>query len=78
MTTPIGPREVAAMLGISRQRLTQLRSDHADFPAPWVTLGTGAIWRDSDVSAWADAHGRKVEPHDIVPSEEWAAVRVRR
>lgn len=71
MTTPIGPREVAAMLSISRQRLTQLRGDHADFPAPWVMLGTGAIWRDSDVSAWAKAHGRKVEPHNVVPNKEW-------
>lgn len=73
MTTPIGPREVAAMLGVTRQRLTQLRSDHKDFPAPWVSLGTGAIWRDADVVAWAKAHGRKPEPHGVVESPPWSS-----
>lgn len=71
MTTPIGPREVATMLSVSRQRLTQLRTDHADFPTPWVTLGTGAIWRDTDVIAWAEAHGRNPEPHGVTASAPW-------
>lgn len=61
------------MLGVSRQRLTQLRTDHRDFPAPWVELGTGAVWRDSDVVAWATAHGRKWMEHGIVESPPWNA-----
>lgn len=71
MTTPIGPREVAAMLQVSRQRLTQLRAEHPDFPAPWVTLGTGAIWRDTDVEAWARHTGRIPAPHGVKESPPW-------
>lgn len=58
--TPIGPREIAAILGVNRQRVLQIQRDHADFPAPWVELGTGRIWRDTDVIAWALSKGRTV------------------
>ena len=33
-----------------------------DFPEPWVELGTGKVWRDTDIATWAESHGRKV--HD--------------
>lgn len=61
------------MLGVSRQRLTQLRSEHANFPMPWVMLGTGAIWRDSDIEAWAKASGRTVAAHGVEESQPWRA-----
>lgn len=55
---PIGPREIGAILGVNRQRVLQIQRDHADFPPPWVELGTGRIWRDTDVAAWAESKGR--------------------
>lgn len=58
--TPIGPREVGVILGVNRQRVLQIQRDHVDFPAPWVELGTGRIWRDTDVIAWALRKGRTV------------------
>ncbi len=58
--TPIGPREVGVILGVNRQRVLQIQRDHADFPEPWVELGTGRIWRDTDVIAWALSKGRVV------------------
>ncbi len=58
--TPIGPREIATILGVNRQRVLQIQRDQADFPAPWVELGTGRIWRDTDVIAWAKSKGRTV------------------
>ena len=59
--TPIGPREIALILGVNRQRVLQLMKTYADdFPEPWVVLGTGKIWRDTDIAQWAKKHGRKV------------------
>lgn len=57
--TPIGPAEIARMLNVTRQRVTQLR-ERDDFPKPWATLATGHIWRAEDVAAWAEKGGRKV------------------
>ncbi len=53
----LGPREAAALLGVSRQRLLQLIEAHPDFPEPTV-LSVGRIWARADVEAWAEAHGR--------------------
>lgn len=52
------------MLNVNRQRVTQLR-EHPDFPAPWVTLATGVVWRDTDVVAWATRHGRTITPLEL-------------
>jgi hypothetical protein len=35
-----------------------------DFPEPWEHLGTGKIWRDTDIIKWAKSHGREVHPWD--------------
>lgn len=50
--TPVGPGEIAALVGVSRQRIDEL-SRRADFPAPWAELLTGRVWRDTDIKAWA-------------------------
>jgi predicted DNA-binding transcriptional regulator AlpA len=50
--TPVGPGEIAAMVGLSRQRVDQL-SRQVGFPEPWAELLTGRIWRDTDIEAWA-------------------------
>lgn len=51
---PVGPGEIAEMVGLSRQRVDQL-SRQVGFPAPWAELLTGRVWRDTDIEAWASA-----------------------
>jgi prophage regulatory protein len=53
----VGAAEIAAMLGVSRQRVQQLIS-RPDFPKPDAVLAMGKVWRTEDVQAWAKAHGR--------------------
>jgi predicted DNA-binding transcriptional regulator AlpA len=48
---PIGPAEIAAMAGLSRTRVDQL-SRQVGFPEPWAELGTGRVWRDTDIEQW--------------------------
>lgn len=48
---PVGPGEIAEMVGLSRQRVDQL-SRQRDFPEPWAELKTGRVWRDTDIEAW--------------------------
>ena len=55
----VGSAEIAAMFGVSRQRVFQLTS-RKDFPAPIVRLKAGAVWRTADVVAWAEAKGREI------------------
>lgn len=56
---PVGPHEIAQLLGVSKQRFGQLvTADH--FPAPWRELKAGRVWRDSDIVAWARARGRSL------------------
>lgn len=52
--TPVGPGEIAGMIGLSRQRVDQL-SRQVGFPAPWAELMTGRVWRDTDIAEWASA-----------------------
>ena len=54
----VGVAEIAAMLGISRQRVTTL-SKRADFPAPRERLAAGPIWRKADLSTFAEGWQRK-------------------
>lgn len=51
--TPVGPGEIAEMVGLSRQRIDQL-SRQVGFPAPWADLLTGRVWRDTDIAKWAE------------------------
>lgn len=46
-----GTSEFAKLLGISRQRLNQLKSDSA-FPEPYEKLKMGSIWTLEQVSAY--------------------------
>jgi predicted DNA-binding transcriptional regulator AlpA len=49
--------EIAAHIGISRQRVHQL-SQSADFPEPAARLTMGPVWRTVDVESWARETGR--------------------
>jgi predicted DNA-binding transcriptional regulator AlpA len=55
--TLLGNAELGRLLGISRQRVSQLTS-RPDFPAPRAVLSMGSIWALADVQAWADQTGR--------------------
>lgn len=48
---PVGPGEIAEMVGLSRQRVDQL-SRQRDFPEPWAELKTGRVWKDSEIEEW--------------------------
>ncbi len=49
----MGTAEVAAHLGVSRQRVLQLAAK-GDLPAPLAVLSSGKIWRADDIRRWAD------------------------
>jgi ATP-dependent Clp protease ATP-binding subunit ClpA/predicted DNA-binding transcriptional regulator AlpA len=48
----VGVAEIAAMLGVSRQRVNQLVAEDADFPAPEAELSAGRVWLRESVEAW--------------------------
>lgn len=52
-------REAANLLGVSRQRVHQLATQHPDFPAPVARLACGSIWLLSDVEDFARTWTRK-------------------
>ncbi len=51
----VGVSEIATMLGVTRQRVTQF-ADTPDFPPPLAELASGRIWNGADVELWAEAH----------------------
>lgn len=53
----VAAQEIALMLGVSRQRVSQL-STAAGFPTPVAVLAVGRIWLREDVVAWAEQTGR--------------------
>ncbi len=56
----MGTAEVAAHLGVTRQRVLQL-AKQPGFPEPLAVLSMGKVWRASDVRAWAQ--GREQRSH---------------
>ena len=58
MTPPLaGVAEVAKMLGVSRQRVSQLAKT-SGFPGPLADLAAGPVWDARDVEEWAKRTGR--------------------
>jgi len=59
--TYVGVTEIARLLGVSRQRVAQLRT-RDDFPAPIAELAAGPVWTRSSlnhfVEGWSRAPGR--------------------
>lgn len=53
----LGVTEIAELLGVTRQRVHQLRQLE-DFPRPTATIAAGAIWLREDVEQWARETGR--------------------
>jgi predicted DNA-binding transcriptional regulator AlpA len=48
----MGTTEMAALLGVSRQRAAVL-ARREDFPAPVATLAMGTVWDAAAVRSWA-------------------------
>ena len=53
----LGAAELGALLGVSRQRVTQLTAK-AWFPAPRARLAMGAVWELVDVERMVSGTGR--------------------
>lgn len=54
----VGPKEVADMLGVSRQRVSQLAKQRG-FPEPVAVLRAGKIWDADEIRAWAERRERR-------------------
>jgi prophage regulatory protein len=54
----MGTAEIAAMLGISRQRVLKL-AEKPDFPRPLAVLSMGKVWLGSDIRTWAGPRAAK-------------------
>ncbi len=54
----VGVAEIAAALGVSRQRVDQLRRSDPDFPRPLAELVAGRVWLEAEVLEWASESGR--------------------
>lgn len=54
----MGTTEIAAMLGISRQRVHKLTADAetTKFPEPLATLSMGKVWDAADIRKWAKTY----------------------
>jgi predicted DNA-binding transcriptional regulator AlpA len=57
----LGVAEIAAMLGISRQRVNQLIQS-PDFPAAEAELSAGRIWTREAIESWAATHPVRSTP----------------
>ena len=56
----VGLTEIAAMLGVSKQRADQL-SRKPDFPPPVANLSSGRVWETRSIQAWARRAGRQTD-----------------
>ena len=59
----VAAHEIARMLNVSRQRVTQL-ANTPGFPAPVANLNVGRIWLREDIEQWAISTGRRVQTDD--------------
>ena len=56
----LGVTEIAAFVGISRQRVQKLTETDADFPEPVAMLARGRVWSREAIEEWARDTGRTV------------------
>jgi len=59
-----GVQEVVELLGVSRQRVHQLRTTPG-FPAPLAELAAGAIWDRDAIAHWSDQVRTKTEGVEV-------------
>jgi predicted DNA-binding transcriptional regulator AlpA len=53
----VGTKEVAALLGVSRQRVNRIAQTHPEFPRPVGQLAAGRVWKRKDILEWATKRG---------------------
>ncbi|HXH80599.1 DNA-binding protein [Nocardioides sp.] len=53
----MGVSEIAELLGLTRQRVHQIRQLEG-FPEPTATIAMGPVWLRVDVETWAHETGR--------------------
>lgn len=49
----VGVSEVAEMLGVSKQRVSVMRSDESQFPRPLAELRSGPVWATAGIERYA-------------------------
>lgn len=54
-----GRAEAAEILGVSLQRVNQLRDAHKDFPRPVADLKCGPVWDRTELETWERGWNRK-------------------
>lgn len=57
----VGTAEVAEMLGVTKQTLTNWRTRNASFPTPVAELKSGPVWRRQDIADWGKSVGRQLK-----------------
>jgi len=57
----MGTSEIAALLGVSRQRVLVI-ARQPGFPKPLAVLKMGNVWRSRDIQEWAKRRGPAVPP----------------
>lgn len=54
-----GVAEAAEILGVSRQRVAEIRKDHGEFPAPVADLKSGPVWDRVEIERFERGWERK-------------------
>ena len=65
----VGTPDVAARLGISRQRVAQLVEQKGRFPTPLATVRGTHVWRWGDIADWTAAGARDMRRRKPTPEE---------
>ena len=55
----MGMHEVAEMLGVSRQRVSEIAQTDPTFPEPEVVLRSGRVWNRRKIERWAEKRDRR-------------------
>lgn len=56
----VGTKEIAQLLGITRQRVNKIAETHAEFPKALEKLAAGRVWKRKEILEWARRTGRQV------------------
>ncbi len=63
----VGTAEVAEMLDITKQTLTNWRTRNSLFPPPIAELRSGPVWRRQDIVEWGKSVGRQLRDGTAKP-----------
>jgi hypothetical protein len=59
----VGTREVAALLGVTRQRVGQIVRDDRTFPRRVTEISGGSLWYTTGIEIWTAAHRPRATSH---------------